>query len=375
VQSSDAEKPTGLKCLFIVQGEGRGHMTQALALRGMLEKAGHHIPAVLVGHSDRRKLPAFFLDQIGAPVEQFESPNFVTDPKNKGVHLWPSVMHNLRRSRVFLRSMRMINVAIERHKPDVVINFYDLLAGVFFFLRRPAVPMIAVGHQYMFHHPAYPFPEGRQIDRWGMRLYTAATACTAVKRLAISIYRAEDIPAHRIAVVPPLLRGEVLSRSQNVDEPFLLVYLLNSGYAEEIIRWHEKNPTVQIDCFWDKPDAEEVVYHDDSLRFHRLSGDKFINLMARCRGLVTTAGFESVCEAMYLGKPVLMVPVEGHYEQQCNAMDFSAVGAGIMRDHFDIDAFLEFITRYSAPTASVRRWVNEAERMYLQEIESVVRPR
>jgi len=344
-------------------------MTQALALRSMLEKAGHSVPSVLVGHSERRKLPSFFLDQIGAPVEQFESPNFITDPDNKGVHLWPSVVYNFRRSGVYIRSMRLINNAIRRYKPDVVINFYDLLAGVYFFLKRPPVPMVAVGHQYMFHHPAYPFPQGQKVDRWGMRLYTAATASTAVKRLAISIYRAEDIPRHRLAVVPPLLRDEVLNKSQNVDEPFLLVYLLNSGYAEEIIRWHNKNPSVQIHCFWDKPDADEVVQHDDTLTFHRLSGEKFINLMARCRGLVTTAGFESVCEAMYLGKPVLMVPVEGHYEQQCNALDFSHVGAGITSDHFDIDAFMEFISRYDASTATVRRWVHEAERMYLREIE------
>lgn len=33
------------------------------------------------------------------------------------------------------------------------------------------------------------------------------------------------------------------------------------------------------------------------------------------------AGFESVCEAMYLGKPLLMVPA--HIEQDCNISDIA----------------------------------------------------
>lgn len=49
--------------------------------------------------------------------------------------------------------------------------------------------------------------------------------------------------------------------------------------------------------------------------------------MAGCRAYATTAGFESICEAMYLGKPVLMVPA--HIEQDCNAHDAMRAGAGL----------------------------------------------
>lgn len=52
--------------------------------------------------------------------------------------------------------------------------------------------------------------------------------------------------------------------------------------------------------------------------------------MGGCKAYLTTAGFESVCEALYLGKPVLMVPV--HVEQECNAWDAQKVGAGVRAD-------------------------------------------
>ena len=43
---------------------------------------------------------------------------------------------------------------------------------------------------------------------------------------------------------------------------------------------------------------------------------------------------------MYLGKPVFMVPVEGHYEQYCNSRDAFKAGAGLYDKSFKITRFL-----------------------------------
>ncbi|WP_369682453.1 hypothetical protein [Hoylesella buccalis] len=48
--------------------------------------------------------------------------------------------------------------------------------------------------------------------------------------------------------------------------------------------------------------------------------------MANCKAYATTGGFESVCEAMYMGKPAMMIPV--HVEQECNAHEAMLEGAG-----------------------------------------------
>lgn len=48
-----------MKILFVIQGEGRGHLTQALSLRQKLADEGHEIVGVLVGKSPARRLPGF----------------------------------------------------------------------------------------------------------------------------------------------------------------------------------------------------------------------------------------------------------------------------------------------------------------------------
>ena len=50
-----------MRYVFIIQGEGRGHLTQAMTMERLLLDAGHEVPLMLVGKSPARKLPAFFI--------------------------------------------------------------------------------------------------------------------------------------------------------------------------------------------------------------------------------------------------------------------------------------------------------------------------
>ena len=79
---------SNMKILFVIQGEGRGHLTQALSLRQKLMGEGHEIVGVLVGKSPVRRLPDFFFEKIEAPVYLFEIPNFLPSAKNKHVNFF-----------------------------------------------------------------------------------------------------------------------------------------------------------------------------------------------------------------------------------------------------------------------------------------------
>lgn len=119
-----------MKILFIIQGEGRGHLTQALSLRQKLTDEGHQVVGVLVGKSPARRLPDFFSKKIEAPVYPFESPNFLPSAQNKQVNLVKSVAYNVFRLHKYMSSIRYINRMIKETGADVVINFYELLTGL-----------------------------------------------------------------------------------------------------------------------------------------------------------------------------------------------------------------------------------------------------
>ena len=88
--------------------------------------------------------------------------------------------------------------------------------------------------------------------------------------------------------------------------------------------------------------------------------------MANAKALVTTAGFESVCEAMYFGKPVLMVPVKGHFEQWCNARDAAKAGAGTHADRFNLDVLLDYLPQHQHNSTQFRQWSSQTKQLMLQ---------
>ena len=88
--------------------------------------------------------------------------------------------------------------------------------------------------------------------------------------------------------------------------------------------------------------------------------------MSRCSGFVSTAGFESICEAMFMGKPVMMVPTANHYEQLCNSIDAVKAGAGIRSDKFDMSLLVDYLPKHVSRQDEFRKWANEAEAKFLK---------
>jgi hypothetical protein len=88
--------------------------------------------------------------------------------------------------------------------------------------------------------------------------------------------------------------------------------------------------------------------------------------MAGCKAYATTAGFESVCEAMYMKKPALMVPM--HIEQNCNAHEASSAGAGIVSKLFDLEALLESVPCYKENELFCQ-WTEQTESCWIKAFE------
>ncbi len=363
-----------MRALFVIQGEGRGHMTQALALSELLEARGHAVCAALIGRGGGRKVPAFFTEGINAPVHFFVSPGFAYE--NGAVRLGQTVREGLRKSWVYAHHLQILDQQITAYQPDVIVNFYEGMVGLYQLAFRSAVPVVCIGHQYMFGHPAYRFASGQRVGRAALKAYTRLTALGAARRLALSFYPAKDLPDQNLRVIPPLLRRTVLDLNGSTDDGSLLIYLLNRDRAEGLEAWHRRRPDVPVRCFWDG----EARHPYPNLRFHPLCGTHFLQRMAQARGVVCTAGFESVSEALWLGKPVYMIPTPGHLEQRTNALDAQRIGAGLWGTDFDLDGFLQYLDQHSEQARANTRetfqaWVKAGEARVVEEIESVSRRR
>ncbi len=161
--------------------------------------------------------------------------------------------------------------------------------------------MICVAHQYLFLNPDFKSSSVNRISKLLLNLYTRMTAIGSVKKLALSFRKMKDSEEESIIVVPPLIRDEVLNLKIRRGE-YLHGYILNNGYSEEICKWHIKNPDVKMHFFRDRKSKTEDIILNDNLCFHKLDDRSFFKYMSGAKAFATTAGFESVCEAMCMGK-------------------------------------------------------------------------
>lgn len=151
--------------------------------------------------------------------------------------------------------------------------------------------------------------------------------------------------------MPPLLRREATSRViQTSQDTYVLVYTTQPGLISEVLKTHRERPDVPIRYFHARAThAEEPI--DETLHYCQFDGPRYLQAMQHCRAVMTTAGFESVCEALYQGKPVQMRPQPNHYEQACNALDGQRAGVGIAVEAFDLTKLMAYIPRYNLETS------------------------
>lgn len=344
------------RCVFIVQGEGRGHLSQAQALDEYLQEAGHEVHRVLVGTASgsAESLPAYFREQFGGRLETFYSPGFVKSHNRKGILVGRSFWLNLLRAPLYLTEVRRLRRLLKESPADHIFNFYELI-GALALRRRPATPgrsgpvRIAIGHHFYHHLQGYPAagslpassssdlgrPEGRTAGGRGRRFPLAPLHTFLMKSHTRLVLGGSDrawalslVPLEgsgKIELVPPLIRRAFRELSHQPGERYL-VYVLSEGYVYDLIRLAREIPDFRADVFASALPGN--IRLPDGLKLHEPDAEKFRIFMTRCRALITTAGFETVAEALHAGVPLGVIPAQGHFEQYCNAADFEALGLG-----------------------------------------------
>jgi len=357
------------KFIFTVQGEGRGHLTQAISFTQIAREAGHEVIGYAVGSFQGRKIPSFFLDFIGdTPLLQYNSPSIIFG-NGKSVQLAKTAMQAVTNFKTFWKSATQLEEFIEELKPDGIINFYESITGLYKLKSRSKVPTMSVGHQYLLLNKNFEsFPE-KKIDRILLNMNTMITSIGSKKLLGLSFRPIDN--DEKIEVVPPLLRQQVKSIVPKAGERWL-AYLTHFRLSEDIMAWSNANPEVKLDCFWDNPARRETYHYSDSLTFHPIDAENYLAKMTECAGLISTAGFESVAEAMYLGKPAMMVPVPNHIEQMINAYDGELSGAGIGASTFDLSIFKNYLPSHVSVQEQYQEWVSQSQRLMAGHLSDLI---
>jgi uncharacterized protein (TIGR00661 family) len=339
-----------MKFVFVVQGEGRGHMTQALALKELIEESNHEVSMVLVG-IDNREIPPFFLEAFETVIP-FKSPSFSIG-NGKKVDTFATAKRFLSNLDVYYHSINWLSWQINQENPDVVINFYEPLYGLSRAFGRitKVKRSIVIGHQYMFFNKGYFLNKKYPLYKTLSKIWCKIVGYDSEK-VALSFYPCSNFKD--VTVLPPLLR-KCLFEIKPINDGSILVYSVNNGYAKDLIG---QSFNRKVNCFCEKFWENDGQF--GNIKFHELDGKKFLEYMGKCDTLFCTAGFESLCEAAYLGKQIVATPLQNHFEQYYNALDASRRRLVTYRKTFEIKE----ITHQTYDNSWFKAWVDSHKDEY-----------
>ncbi|MGH2822102.1 MAG: glycosyltransferase family protein, partial [Thermoleophilaceae bacterium] len=319
-----------MRILYGVNGEGMGHATRSEVVIGSL-LARHDVRVVTSGAALRHlsgRLPR---------VKEVFGPTFAMGDGQ--IQRWHTVLQNVRLARRELPdSVRLWVHSVDEWKPDVVISDFEPLSGVF--ARWTRTPLVAVDNINMIDRCRH----DREIVGHEREDFLVARAVTrsmvpgALQYVVLTFFR-PPIARQGTTLVPPIVRPEIAS-AESVEGDHLVVY--SSGEKRVLDALRSTGMRCLVYGMRGGPD-EAVV--DGNLEFRPPSNEGFVEALRTARGVVAGGGFSLMSEAVYLGKPLLAVPLRGQFEQLMNARYLERLGYGLCAPRVTKTVLAEFLER------------------------------
>ncbi len=330
--------------MIFVNGEGRGHLTQALGFKEIVERNGYIIIGCFLGTTNNKKIPDYF-NELNCPIYPFESPQFVKID-NKGISISKTILNTLKNTRRYIASIKNIKQIVKTNNPDIITNFYEPLFGLFNITNK--IPSISIGHQYYLELNKFDIPNS--IDKYLLFLNNKLSSLNSqIWCLSFT----DDISYYKI--IPPILRNTKSLIPSNSEG--CLAYICNEGYINEL-----DNTGLEILCYM----KTDNTYTQNNMVVTPLS-ENFIDDLKRCEHYISTSGFESICEAYYLGKNIHVVPIDNHFEQLCNSLDSERLGIAKRYEQYsDISLDTKIVDN-----TEFKIWVDSAESKIIELLNTI----
>ena len=306
-----------MKILFAIQGTGNGHLSRA---RDVYPEIAKH------GETD------VLISGIQADVD-FPYPvkykrygmSFMFGNKG-GVDIWGTA----RKVKLLQLLKDIKDFPVEDY--DLIINDFEPITA--WACKKKKLPCISLSHQCAVLHPNAPLPdEDDPMGRLVLQRYAPTTD-------AYGFHFKEFGPQ----IYTPVIRKDIRSLSPT-NRGHYTVYL--PAYADERIVHHlSQFPDARWEVF---SKHNKTPFTTGNVTVRGIDNAAFTQSMASAAGVLCGAGFEGPAEAMYLGKKVMVTPMQAQYEQQCNAAGAAAMGAAVIKmlddKHYPI----------------IRHWLNEGK--------------
>ncbi len=289
-----------MKVLYAIQGTGNGHLSRARDIIPILQK--HHLELDILVSGTQADI------QIPHPVKyQLKGWSFIFGKKG-GVDVWKTYLRtNSARLQNEIKSIPVTDY-------DLIINDFEPVSAWACKLKNKSC--ISLSHQAAVLSEKAPKPKKSDpLGRLILRKYAPTT-----KQFGLHFKQYES------HIYTPIIRQEIRDTTRSNGEHYT-VYL-PSYSDDEILKVLSNIKNVEWEVFSKHADTN-FLWKNIAVR--KINNEAFIRSMAGSRGILCGAGFETPAEALHMGKKLMVIPMKGQYEQQCNAAALDKMGVPVIK--------------------------------------------
>ncbi|MGM0586872.1 MAG: glycosyltransferase family protein [Bacteroidota bacterium] len=286
-----------MRILYGVQGTGQGHLTRAKEFLPRFRDYG--MVDVLVSGGDTHTAQL-------VPRHQYRGCTLHYDQQGR-----LSLRETLRQLRPIRLLRDICNLEVQQY--DLVVTDFEPISA--WAAKRAGVPCVQLSHQAAFYSALTPRSSHRSpIQERIIRWFAPA-----------NYYIGFHYQQYDRWIEPPVIR-ESIRTLDNMNGNRVTVYMPSVHHRKlcEVlrqmpeVRWHVFAPQVN------------KAYREETVVVNPTSRALFTQSLERSFAVLSNAGFETTAEALYLKKKLMVLPIAGQYEQECNAAALQSLDVPIL---------------------------------------------
>lgn len=322
------------KIAYGIQSFGLGHYSRSVATLEYLKSRGYEIEVFASGQVYRlMKEHGYTTHYLSSIVFKF---------KDNHINYSRSVLNFLLIDTPmgfftgYLRARRII----KKTKPDIIITDFEIhTAKVAYKLK---IPLISIDNLHAITHTDAPLGVEEKYQKFKKNQVIGLNYLIPVADhfFILSFFPANPV-RDNVSVIQPVLRDEVLRAKKNriaMKDHFIVYMSITTNTA--IINSLKANSEQKFIVYGFNEERTE-----GNIQFKKNSVDEFIYDLASSKGAVSCGGFSFMSESIFLGKPVLGIPIEGQFEMIMNCTYLNRFGYGDFVEKITPGAVKHFIDR------------------------------
>ncbi|MGD0675279.1 MAG: MJ1255/VC2487 family glycosyltransferase [Polyangiaceae bacterium] len=351
-----------MRILYGVVGEGMGHAIRSKVVCEHLVGKGHDVKIVVSGRA-HAMLSKSFRDVV-------EIRGLTIRYVNNRVDRDGTLARNMLAAPWMLAAnVNAYFAKVAGFRADAVISDFDSFA--YLFARRHRIPIVSIDNQQIISRCKLPrfAKQGVKIDHQMTKAFVRAKLPGCDHYIVTTFFEPPIRSRFRknTTLVPPIVRDTVLEAGSRARAGHhVLVYQTSTS---------DSNLLDQLERVSER---EFIVYglrrsaRRGNCTIKEFSETGFVEDLATAAAVVCNGGLSLIGEGLYLGKPILSIPVRAQYEQVLNARYLEQLGYGLESPRIDADLLRVFLAEAPKYAARVAKHRQDGNRVLFDEVDRVL---